>query len=77
MLSVGHILVATDLTPRFTVALQRAAGLKQRLAAKLTVMHVLDRAPVTLGPEIQVGTHQAQGGAPIVCNDGVTIAKGN
>jgi nucleotide-binding universal stress UspA family protein len=44
MFTISHIVVATDLTPRSAVALQRAARLKQELPADVTVMHVLDGA---------------------------------
>lgn len=45
MLTISHIVVATDLTPRSTVALQRAARLMHELAADVTVIHVQNRAP--------------------------------
>ncbi|MGY6636016.1 MAG: universal stress protein [Erythrobacter sp.] len=38
----GHILVATDLSHRSTVAVERAAALAERFAGKLTILHVLD-----------------------------------
>jgi nucleotide-binding universal stress UspA family protein len=40
---LNHILVATDLAERSTVALRRAAALKQRLGSHLTVLHVLEQ----------------------------------
>ena len=42
MLDITSILVASDLTKRSTVALQRAVRLKKQLGANLTLLHVLD-----------------------------------
>jgi len=38
----GHILVATDLSHRSDVAVERAAALAERFVGKLTILHVLD-----------------------------------
>jgi universal stress protein E len=52
---LGHILVATDLSARSDVAVGRAAELAERFAAKLTILHVVERdQPVSLF-EAEVG----------------------
>lgn len=38
----GHILVATDLSHRSDVAVERAAALAERFAAELTILHVVE-----------------------------------
>jgi nucleotide-binding universal stress UspA family protein len=44
MLSITSIVVASDLTKRSTLALQRAVMLKKQLGAHLTLLHVVDGA---------------------------------